>query len=116
MATWPASVPAALVRGYGPRVGLPAARPDFGRGYTGQVRLARRLTVVQPASWHLTPEQMRDLTLFLRDHADAWAVMPLRMVDEDDAVTTAKARVTGPVSLGEEGRGWLASAELEIAR
>ena len=59
---------------------------------------------------------MRDLTLYLRDHADAWAEMPVRMVDESDAVTTEKGRITGPISLAIQSSLWVASTELELAR
>ena len=113
MATFPASIPSPLARDYETEFSRPTARPDLGRGWVAPQQLATRAVKTATVVFELSPDQARDLVLFLRDHAGAHFTVALRLVEDSDETTPALAKFADTKvawrrrPFGYEARAWL---------
>ena len=92
-ATWPASLPAPLFQGDAADLEMLVAEEDFEVGWQDPRLLAANLPMTKSASFSCTSDQLRDFTLFIRDHAEEWTVLPLHVPGSGEALTSTLARI-----------------------
>lgn len=97
-ATWPATIPAPLLKGYSTTATQLVARADLGTGYAMHRRWMSGTPVVTQAKWRLTREQTRDLMQFARDNADKWFLIHLLRADQV-ALVEVYARLASDLEL-----------------